>query len=297
MRNSVRLAAAIAAVIALARRLQPRHVAERGGAQGNCRSVRRARQSRADRARPRTGARPAGRTRRSSTRTPSSSTPRPPSATLEYFSNAVEAAKAYDKPAARARRPRARCKLLKLGVAAPAPKDPAKRAELAGTHLEDGRHVRRGEVLPERSRVLQGPDAAHRRPGEQPQLRRADRSVDGLALDRAAAAQGLRALRRARERRRDASWASPTSARCGARVTTCRRTSSRRRPRVCGTRSSRCTTRCIATCADDCRRLTARSACRTASRFPRTCSATCGRSSGAKSIRWSSRTAAWSTST
>ena len=92
--------------------------------------------------------------------------------------------------------------LLKLGVAAPAPKDPAKRAELAGTHFEDGRHVRRREVLPERSGLLQGPDAAHRRPGEQPQLRRADRSVDRLALDRAADAQGLRALRRARERRR-----------------------------------------------------------------------------------------------
>jgi peptidyl-dipeptidase A len=51
--------------------------------------------------------------------------------TLEYFSSAVEAAKAYEgqqlsPPTARA------LALLKLGVAAPAPKDAAKRAELAG---------------------------------------------------------------------------------------------------------------------------------------------------------------------
>jgi peptidyl-dipeptidase A len=50
--------------------------------------------------------------------------------TLEYYSNAIEAAKAYDgqqlsPPTARA------LLLLKLGLAAPAPKDPAKRAELA----------------------------------------------------------------------------------------------------------------------------------------------------------------------
>jgi peptidyl-dipeptidase A len=49
---------------------------------------------------------------------------------LEYFSNAVEAAKAYEKeqlspPTART------LQLLKLGLSAPAPKDPAKRAELA----------------------------------------------------------------------------------------------------------------------------------------------------------------------
>jgi peptidyl-dipeptidase A len=50
---------------------------------------------------------------------------------LEYFGSTVEAAKAYEgqqlsTPTARA------LALLKLGVAAPAPKDPAKRAELAG---------------------------------------------------------------------------------------------------------------------------------------------------------------------
>jgi peptidyl-dipeptidase A len=50
---------------------------------------------------------------------------------LEYFSSAVEQAKAYEKlelsaPTARA------ISLLKLGVAAPAPKDAVKRAELAG---------------------------------------------------------------------------------------------------------------------------------------------------------------------
>lgn len=51
--------------------------------------------------------------------------------TLQYYSNAVEAAKAYENqqlspPTARA------LELLKLGLDAPAPKDPTKRAELAG---------------------------------------------------------------------------------------------------------------------------------------------------------------------
>jgi peptidyl-dipeptidase A len=51
--------------------------------------------------------------------------------TLEYYTKAIEAAKAYEgqqlsPPTARA------LMLLKLGLSAPAPKDPAKRAELAG---------------------------------------------------------------------------------------------------------------------------------------------------------------------
>jgi peptidyl-dipeptidase A len=50
---------------------------------------------------------------------------------LEYFSNAVEASKAYEKQPLSATSGRT-LQLLKLGVAAPAPKDPAKRAELAG---------------------------------------------------------------------------------------------------------------------------------------------------------------------
>src|SRR5262245_50290826 len=50
---------------------------------------------------------------------------------LEYFSNAVEAAKPYEKQQLSPSTARA-LHLLKLGVAAPAPKDPAKRAELAG---------------------------------------------------------------------------------------------------------------------------------------------------------------------
>ena len=186
---------------------------------------------------------------------------------LEYFSNAVEAAKAYENQQLSPATART-LQLLKLGVAAPAPKDRGQARRARRHHLEDGRHVRRREVLPERPGVLQGSGTAHRRDREQPQLRRADRGVDGLALDRAAAAQGVRALRRARERRRDASWASRISARCGARVTTCRPTTSRKRRRGCGARSSRCTTRCTATCAARCRRPTARSACPMASRFP-----------------------------
>jgi peptidyl-dipeptidase A len=49
---------------------------------------------------------------------------------LEYFSNAVEAAKQYDNQKLSPATART-LMLLKLGVAAPAPKDPAKRAELA----------------------------------------------------------------------------------------------------------------------------------------------------------------------
>ena len=120
---------------------------------------------------------------------------------LEYFSSAVEAAKAYERQqlsprdcahdgAAEARRRSARAEGSRE----------ARRARRH--HVEDGRHVRRGEVLPEGTGVLQGPDAAGRRPRQQPQLRRADRSVDRLAFDGASAAQGLRALRRAGERRR-----------------------------------------------------------------------------------------------
>lgn len=50
---------------------------------------------------------------------------------LEYFTHAVEAAKAYDNQQLSPATART-LQLLKLGVAAPAPKDPAKRAELAG---------------------------------------------------------------------------------------------------------------------------------------------------------------------
>ncbi|HJY35825.1 MAG TPA: M2 family metallopeptidase, partial [Steroidobacteraceae bacterium] len=50
---------------------------------------------------------------------------------LEYFTNAVEAAKAYENEKLSPATART-LELLKLGVAAPAPKDPAKRAELAG---------------------------------------------------------------------------------------------------------------------------------------------------------------------
>ena len=51
--------------------------------------------------------------------------------TLEYYSNAVEAAKAYEGQQLSPATARALL-LLKLGLAAPAPKDPTKRAELAG---------------------------------------------------------------------------------------------------------------------------------------------------------------------
>ena len=85
----------------------------------------------------------------------------------------------------------------------------------------------------------QGPDSCQDedqltdRARRQPQLRRADRSVDGLALDaRRRCAPNTSASSSSRTKAR-ASWASRISARCGARVTTCRPRTSRRKPRGC----------------------------------------------------------------
>ena len=60
--------------------------------------------------------------------------------------------------------------------------------------------------------------------------------------------QGLRALRRAVEQGRARSSASPTPARCGARSTTCRPTTSRRSWIGCGIRCGRCISSCTRTC-------------------------------------------------
>ena len=121
---------------------------------------------------------------------------------LEYFSNAVEAAKAYEKQQLSPATART-LQLLKLGVAAPAPKDAAKRAELAAITSKMEGMYGAAKYCPKGPDSCKDQEAAHRRAREQPQLRRADRSVDRLALDSAAAAQGIRALRRARERRRE----------------------------------------------------------------------------------------------
>ena len=92
--------------------------------------------------------------------------------------------------------------LLKFGLAAPAPDDPAKRTEIAEIETRmtsmygAGKYCPKGPgKLPEHRRHLE--DARH-----QPRLGQAARGLDWLAFDRAADAQGLPALRRARERRR-----------------------------------------------------------------------------------------------
>ena len=88
---------------------------------------------------------------------------------------------------------------------------------------------------------LQEPRPAGRNHRHQPQLRRAHRGLGGLALHRAADAPQVHSASRSSPTRARASWASRTSACCGARVTTCRRRISRRRPRASTGRSSRCT--------------------------------------------------------
>ena len=79
--------------------------------------------------------------------------------------------------------------------------------------------------------------------------KRAARGLGRLAHDFAADEEGLRALRRAVEQGRARSWALPTPARCGARSTTCRPTTSRRSSIGCGSRCGRSTCRCTPTCA------------------------------------------------
>ncbi len=69
-------------------------------------------------------------------------------------------------------------------------------------HLTAGSSLRRRQVLPERSRFLPQPRSALRNARQEPQLRRADRSLDRLALDRAPDARRLRALCRACQRGR-----------------------------------------------------------------------------------------------
>ena len=109
----------------------------------------------------------------------------------------------------------------------------------------------------------------------------------GLAHHLAADAAEVHALRRAGQRRARASWASPTSAPCGARTTTCRPTPSPRSSTGCGSRCSRSTTSLHAYVRAALREaVRRRQGARATARSPPTCSATCGRRSGATSTRW-----------
>ena len=201
--------------------------------------------------------------------------------------------KAYDNDKLDASTARS-LKLIKLGVSAPAPADAAKRAELAALSTELEAMYGEGKYCPTRQEVragirqgregLQEPRHAGRNHRHQPQLRRAHRGLDGLALDRKTDAPEVHSASRSSRTKARASSASRTSECCGVRVTTCRPRISRRKPRVSTTRSGRCTKACTATRAASWRRNTARTRCRRASPSRRTCSATCGPSSGTASM-------------
>ena len=127
---------------------------------------------------------------------------------LEYFSRTAAAAAKYDKAKDKLDASTERSLLLiKLGVSAPAPSDPAKRAELANLSTELDAMYGEGKYCPPGTnkdgkktdcRIFDDLARDHR---HQPQLRGAHRSVDRLALDRQAHASQIPALRRARERR------------------------------------------------------------------------------------------------
>ena len=118
---------------------------------------------------------------------------------LEYFGEAVEQAKAYDEQQLAPSDARA-LKLLKLGVSAPAPKDPVKRArtERRSPRRWKACTAQRSTARRVRNRCKDQTQLTEHS-GDEPQLRRAHGSLDRLALDGATDAQGVRALRRTRE--------------------------------------------------------------------------------------------------
>ena len=199
---------------------------------------------------------------------------------LEAFSNAVEEAKKFDGQPMTAASKRS-IELLKLGVAAPAPNDPVKRAELA--KLLAGMESKYGSA----KYCPSGPDSCR----DQTQLKEVlekSRNYDELlaawkgwheAAGRPLRADYVRYVELANEGARElgykdlgAMWRSgydmpaddfaKEAARLYAQVEPFYKDTAVLRARPARERS------------------TARTRCRPASRSPRTCSATCGRSSG-----------------
>ena len=160
--------------------------------------------------------------------------------------------------------------VLKNTMTMAAPADPAEAAEMTrlGAALEaaygSGKYCpagRRGRRLLPRHR------GGHQDPGGEPRPEAAARGVGRVAHDLAADEEGLRAVRRADEQGRARRSASPTTASCGARDTTCRRTPSRRSWIGSGDSCARSTCRCTPTCGRGCTRSTATPFRRTV-RFP-----------------------------
>ena len=156
---------------------------------------------------------------------------------LTRFSELVQQAKAFDGVTLDAADARA-LKLLRLGVSAPAPDDPDRRAELTrltagleaaygqskGCHDEGGKEVcRTVEELDEIMATSRDYDTRHP-------------SLGGLACDRTAFAYRLCTLRRARERRRAGARLRRPRRAVALAGTTCPRTSFPARSTGCGRR-------------------------------------------------------------
>ena len=153
--------------------------------------------------------------------------------------------------------------------------------------------VRQGQVVPRLSEARRLPE--HRRhhegDGHVARPEAAARGVGRLAHDFAADEEGLRALRRAVEQGRARSSGSPTPARCGARSTTCRPTTSRRSWIGSGSRCGRSIVKLHAYVRMKLHDEVRRSRAGRPARFRRICSATSGRRTGRTSIRsWPRRT-------
>ena len=133
----------------------------------------------------------------------SCSRPRPTSACSAQLNSWIEQSRKFEGQPMSPETARAMM-LLKLTPPMPPPKDPAKLAELTQIATQHGRHVRLRQVLHRRKAMRRLPRAGRTRgrAAQQPRLRRAARRLAGLAHDRAADAQGLRALRRTGQRRR-----------------------------------------------------------------------------------------------
>ena len=172
---------------------------------------------------------------------------------LEYFSKAVEEAKAYDGQPMSPASKRA-LELLKLGVAAPAPDDPAKRAELAELTAEDGSHVRRGASTARRARSPAGTRRKLKTScANEPQLRRAARRLEGWhTIARPMRADYERFVELANEGARELGF-EDLGAMWRSGYDMPPEDFDARRPRACGAGRSRSTRTCTATRAAGCR--------------------------------------------
>ncbi len=129
--------------------------------------------------------------------------PRPTSAAWPSSTSWIEQAQRFEGQQMSPETARA-IKLLKLGTAMPAPKDPAKLAELTQIATKMEGMYGAGKYCTGEGDARQLPPArrARGRAAQQPRLRRAARRLAGLAHHRPADAQGLHALRRAGQRGR-----------------------------------------------------------------------------------------------